>query len=78
MADSFDPYRDALVVEKVTVWPPELTDVSVDQRPALEAKLHANAASCAQLEYIRVHTGFCRCITVTAEDVARCANAQPR
>ena len=32
---------------------------------------HADAAACSQLEYIRTHTGFCRQITVTPEDLAR-------
>ena len=42
MADKFDPYREALIVE-----------------------------NCADLEYVRVLTGFCRQITVTEEDLQR-------
>jgi hypothetical protein len=78
VAKSFDPYREALVLEKVTVWPPELAHIPASQRPALEERLHADAGSCSQLEYIRVHTGFCRRITVTEEDVARCSPIQTR
>lgn len=78
MAKSFDPYREALVLEKVTVWPPELAHVPASARPALEESLHADAGACTQLEYIRVHTGFCRRITVTEEDVARCSHTQSR
>jgi hypothetical protein len=35
----------------------------------VEQALHADAKHCAHLEYVRMHTGFCRQITVTAEDV---------
>ena len=71
VADKFDPYREALVVETATVWPPEGAPVQPAQRTALEEKLHADPAACAELEYIRVHTGFCRRITVTPTDIAR-------
>ncbi len=71
MADEFDPYREALVVETATVWPAACAHVEHGRRPALEEKLHADPAACAQLEYIRIHTGFCRRITVTPADVAR-------
>jgi hypothetical protein len=71
VADEFDPYREALVVETATVWPAECAQVELGRRPALEEKLHADPAACAQLEYIRIHTGFCRRITVTPADVAR-------
>ena len=71
VADKFDPYREALVVETATVWPAECAQVEPDRRPALEAKLHADPSACTQLEYIRVHTGFCRRITVTLTDMAR-------
>jgi len=71
VAKSFDPYREALVLEKVTIWPPELAHIPASQRPALEVRLHADAGSCTQLEYIRVHTGFCRRITVPAARKSR-------
>lgn len=71
MADKFDPYREALVMETTTVWPPELEELTPDERLAIEAKLHANPAACPQLEYVRTHTGFCRQITVTPADVQR-------
>ena len=32
---------------------------------------HAQPADAANLEYVRLHTGFCRTIHVTPEDVAR-------
>lgn len=71
MADKYDPYREALVMETETVWPEELADVPLADREAIEARLHANPAEASHLEYIRVHTGFCRRIVVTADDVQR-------
>ena len=71
MVDNFDPYREALVVETSTVWPDELAEVSPDQRSRIAERLHANAEHASQLEYVRLYTGFCRRITVTAEDVER-------
>lgn len=70
MPDKFDPYREALVVETLTFWPDDCAVPSAE-RPQLEQQLHADAAACGHLEYIRVHTGFCRRITVTPADVAR-------
>ncbi len=72
MADKFDLYREALVVETATVWPaPVAAGVDAARRAELEPRLHADPAACGHLEYVRVHTGFCRRITVTAEDLAR-------
>ena len=71
VADKFDPYREALVVETVTVWPADCAPLEQDRRAALEAQLHADPSACSQLEYIRLHTGFCRRITVTPTDLAR-------
>jgi len=71
MADKFDPYREALVVEEKTIWPDELKDVAPQQRQRIEKQLHADAAQAAELEYVRLYTGFCRQITVTAADLSR-------
>jgi len=71
VADKYDAYREALVVETETVWPADCAHVAAARRPALEAQLHADPAACAQLDYIRVHTGFCRRITVTPADLTR-------
>lgn len=71
MADKFDPYREALVVETATLWPEDCAHVEPHRRSAWEEKLHADPAACAQLEYVRVHTGFCRRITVTPADIDR-------
>lgn len=71
MAHPFDPYREALVVEQRTVWPPTLGSFSVQEQQELAQRLHENPAACAQLEYVRLHTGFCRKITVTQDDLTR-------
>ena len=71
MADKFDPYREALVMETATHWPEEYDDMDPRERARLEALLHENPAEAAHLEYVRTHTGFCRHIYVTAEDLER-------
>jgi hypothetical protein len=71
MADEFDPYREALVLETETVWPPEYDDWDDAQKAAIAARLHADPAHASHLEYVRLHTGFCRTIHVTPEDVER-------
>ena len=71
MADTFDPYREALIVETGTVWPEGLTNIDPARRLRLEAVLHAQPDKCSNLEYVRVHTGFCRLIHVTHADIER-------
>jgi hypothetical protein len=71
VADKFDPYREALVMETNTIWPAEYEEWPPAERQAVEERLHADPAACSQLEYVRTHTGFCRQITVTPADVAR-------
>lgn len=70
MADKFDPYREALIVETTTVWP-EDSELDPRQRGELETLLHASPEEASQLEYVRTHTGFCRQITVTDDDLER-------
>ena len=71
MADKFDPYREALVMETSTIWPAEYDDLPTAEKVRLELQLHAKPDACGQLEYVRTHTGFCRQITVTPADLAR-------
>lgn len=71
MPDKFDPYREALVMEINTIWPADCDDLPAAEKARLEAQLHSDPAACAQLEYVRTHTGFCRQITVTQADVER-------
>jgi len=70
MADKFDPYREALIVETTTVWPAG-TELDPRRQRELETLLHASPAEADQLEYVRTHTGFCRQIVVTDEDLER-------
>lgn len=69
--DKFDPYREALIMELETVWPEEYDHLDADEKSRLEEKLHADAENASQIEYFRVHTGFCRKIIVSADDLAR-------
>jgi len=71
MANAFDPYREALVVETSTIWPEEYEDWSAADRARIEQLLHAKPQDAADLDYVRQHTGFCRQITVTEQDVER-------
>lgn len=73
MPNEFDPYRDALVMEAVTVWPEEYEDWDPEARRRIEQRLHAAPAQAAELEYIRMHTGFRRQINVTPADIERLA-----
>src|SRR5205085_6252077 len=76
MASEFDPYREALVVETSTLWPDDLRDRGVEvpareARGRIEQALHAAPQEAAELTYERLHTGFCRVITLTPEDLHR-------
>ncbi len=72
MGDAFDPYREALVVETATVWPAETGNgLDTARRASIARRLHADPAQAAELEYVRLATGFCRRITVTAADLNR-------
>jgi hypothetical protein len=71
MPDTFDPYREALVMETETVWPDDYAALPPADRSRISLRLHEKPAEAAHLEYIRVHTGFCRRIVVTPEDVQR-------
>ena len=73
MPNEFDPYREALVMEEVTVWPDEYDDWEMDDRTRVERALHAEPKNCAELTYVRQHTGFRRQITVTEADLERLA-----
>jgi hypothetical protein len=71
MPNAFDPYREALVVETATVWPDDMSNVSPADRERIEKQLHSDPAKTTELQYVRLYTGFCRHITVTAADLER-------
>ncbi|QDU94853.1 hypothetical protein [Lignipirellula cremea] len=69
MPDKFDPYREALVMETATDWPEGYADLPLAERTKVESALHAHPDQCGDLEYVRTHTGFCRKISPTAEEI---------
>lgn len=73
MANAFDPYREALVVETSTTWAADTENLALtdQQRCEIAARLHARPEEATELEYLRLTVGFCRRITVTAADVER-------
>ncbi len=71
MANAFDPYREALVVEQHTLWPEACEDWSEADKGRVADLLHAAPAEAAELDYVRQHTGFARVITVTPADLDR-------
>ncbi len=73
MPNEFDPYREALVVEQTTVWPDQFDDWEMSDRYRVETALQADPQNCADLVYLRQHSGFCRQITVTESDLERLA-----
>ena len=71
MPDKYDPYREALVMETITEWPDELQSLDETAKQRVAAELHAHPDQASHLEYVRTHTGFCRKIRVTTDDVTR-------
>ncbi len=71
MNENFDPYREALVIETKTVWPDDTAGVSSENRQRIETALHADPGEAVNLEYVRLHAGFCRQITVAPADLER-------
>jgi hypothetical protein len=73
MPNTLDPYRESLVIETMTVWPDDLPDERQNElgRRRIELRLHADPAHAAELDYVRLHAGFIRRITVAAADLDR-------
>ena len=49
----------------------EYDDWEPAEKERLEKSLHADSENATHLEYFRVHTGFCRQIVVTDDDIER-------
>jgi len=77
MANEFDPYREALVVEQVTIWPDDGYGLDRQNRQKVEAALHSHPKSATELTYVRLPTGFCRRIRVTPEDITQILGTGP-
>ena len=71
MPDKFDPYRESLIVETKTIWLDELAGRDPAEKQRIAQALHADPQQASHLEYIRLHTGFCRQIRVTPADLQR-------
>lgn len=71
MANKFDPYREALVMEDETIWPDEFEGVEPADRQRIARLLHDAPAEAALMDYVRTHTGFARQIVVTQQDLDR-------
>ena len=68
MPDKFDPYREALVMETITIWSDEYSDLDSDERRRIEEALHGDAESCGHLEYLRPQLSIpCPRIVATQE-----------
>ena len=77
MGNTFDPYREALVMEQVTLWASLAERFDPAEQKRIAAELHTAAEDACELEYQRTHTGFCRVITVTEDDLQRLQASQP-
>ncbi|MGB9687965.1 MAG: hypothetical protein ACPLRM_02585 [Anaerolineae bacterium] len=75
MANEYDPYREALVVEKIFLWPKEFDHQPQDIRNRVEHELDAHPQRAEQLAYVRLPVGFRREITITASDIERVLGA---
>jgi hypothetical protein len=71
MADKYDAYREALVMETETVWPEEYDHLDEEEKGRIAIALHSDPENATSLKYIRTHTGFCRQITVNEDDFSR-------
>ena len=58
-------------MEQETVWPEEYDHLESEEKDRLAKLLHADPENASTLEYVRVHTGFCRRLTVTQDDLER-------
>ena len=71
MPSKYDPYRERLVMETQTLWATDCRVLDDMQRRRIALEIHENPQGASQLEYVRTHTGFCRQITVTNDDLSR-------
>ena len=65
MSNAFDPYREALVVETVDRLARRIRRLGTGTRQQIAERLHAEPQAASDLDYVRLHTGFCRQITVS-------------
>jgi len=64
-------------MEQVTLWASLAERFDPAEQERIAAELHTAAEDACELEYQRTHTGFCRVITVTEDDLQRLQASQP-
>jgi len=69
--ETYDPRREALVMETRTFWDADVGNLSEQDRTWLSKAVHAAPDKAAKISYDRGHTGFARQITVTVADIER-------
>lgn len=74
--NKYDRRLESLVVEARTHWAPDVGDLPHDDQVWLAKAIHRNPELAGQIHYERMHTGFAREITITADDIARLYDAK--
>lgn len=69
--DKYDPRLESIVVETSTIWSPELSSISEQDKNSLARAIHEHPELASKIRYERMHTGFMREITVTVADLER-------
>jgi hypothetical protein len=69
--NKYDPRLESLVMEKRTLWDPEVGNLSAEDKVWLAEEVQKHPERAAKINYERSHTGFTREITVTLADVER-------
>ena len=69
--NKYDPRLESLVVETKTNWDPEVAELPDEEKRWVASELHRHPDQASKIQYVRVHTGMIRQITVTADDVQR-------
>ena len=71
MPDKFDPYREALIIETNTIWPEQYEELDPQKKKKSQPRCTPIRKTLRTWFYVRMHSGFCREITITDEDIAR-------
>ncbi|MCA9099347.1 MAG: hypothetical protein KDA36_13215 [Planctomycetaceae bacterium] len=69
--DKYDPRLESIVVETSTVWSPELSNITDQDKVSLARAIHEHPELATKIRYERMHTGMMREITVTVADLER-------
>ena len=67
----YNPRLESLVMEAVTLWDPEIGELSQEDKTWLSEQVHQEPEQAVKIAYERSHTGFTREITVTVADIER-------